>query len=99
MENQEAAQQQQPQGSRIWSTVQGLLFRAMIIYFITSFFRRPSTPPTPTVPGKAAQPSSNLFANGTIFVSKYNLQLLSKSKRDLLRIKFFINIDFSRNLL
>ncbi|XP_054158677.1 putative lipid scramblase CLPTM1 [Oppia nitens] len=62
----------QPQGSRFWSVAQGLIFRALIIYFITSFFRGKSTPPqqTPGADGgpnmKPAIASSNLFPNGTV---------------------------------
>ncbi|KAM7300237.1 hypothetical protein ISCGN_020801 [Ixodes scapularis] len=54
-----------------WSVAKGLLVRAAIIYFMTSFFRsspanQTATPGTTgTVPGTPAA-SSNLFPNGTV---------------------------------
>lgn len=62
----------QPQGATsYWSILKGILFRALIIYLITSFFRRPQTT-TPNAEGgtQVAETtriaSSNLFSNGTI---------------------------------
>lgn len=65
----EAAQPavQPPPQASLWSIVKGIILRAVIIYFITSFFRRPSTNTTaPTTPGIQPKPSLNLFPNGTI---------------------------------
>ncbi|CAG2107140.1 unnamed protein product [Medioppia subpectinata] len=60
--------------NRFWSVAQGLIFRGLIIYFITSFFRGRSAPQTagtggPNSPLTGAKPvisSSNLFTNGTV---------------------------------
>lgn len=62
-QNSQPAQQNQPS---LWSIVKGIILRAVIIYFITSFFRRPQT--TTHVPTTGVQPkaSQNLFSNGTI---------------------------------
>lgn len=62
-QNSQPAQQNQPS---LWSIVKGIILRAVIIYFITSFFRRPQT--TTNVPTTGVQPkaSQNLFSNGTI---------------------------------
>lgn len=66
-------QQQQPQRNSFWGILRGLIFRMMIIYFISSWFRKPSTPPVGPKgagpPGSPFGPSSNLFSAGTIFVS------------------------------
>ncbi|CAG2174857.1 unnamed protein product, partial [Oppiella nova] len=72
VEPQADPQPPQPQGSRFWSVAQGLIFRALIIYFITSFFRKSSTPATGGAGSgglantKPAISSSNLFTNGTV---------------------------------
>lgn len=63
-----------------FAVTKSLIIRALIIYFITSFFRRPATTPT-TIDGvgapddgirtaglnEARSPSWNFFDNGTIF--------------------------------
>lgn len=55
-----------------FAITKSLMIRALIIYFITSMFRRPQ-PPVDSVPGKpgvpatARLPSSQLYANGTMF--------------------------------
>jgi hypothetical protein len=56
----------------MWSLFKGFAFRMLIIYLISSFFRRSPTPPAPSpgIPGSPAQlhrPVGNLFPNGTIF--------------------------------
>ncbi|GBL81095.1 Cleft lip and palate transmembrane protein 1 [Araneus ventricosus] len=51
-----------------WSILKGIILRAVIIYFITSFFRRPQTP-TQNTESNSSMPtktSQNLFQNGTI---------------------------------
>ncbi|CAG2109972.1 unnamed protein product [Medioppia subpectinata] len=68
-------------GNRFWSVAQGLIFRGLIIYFITSFFRGRSAPQTagtggPNSPLTGAKPvisSSNLFTNGTVMVMNASL--------------------------
>lgn len=56
------------------SVTRTLIIRALIIYFITNFFRKqtPTTPPAGESgqPGQARLPASNFFPNGTLFVSK-----------------------------
>lgn len=53
-----------------FAITKSLIIRALIIYFITSFFRRsaPTTSPTVDTPGGsvAKTPAWNIFANGTI---------------------------------
>lgn len=58
-------QQQQQQGISYWSLIKGIVLRALIVYFVTSFFRRPQTNQG-QVPETARQGSSNLFPNGTL---------------------------------
>nr|CAG4645411.1 EOG090X032C [Lynceus sp. MCZ IZ 141354] len=61
-------EQQQPPAPResFLSIAKSLIVRAMIIYFITSMFRRPQQPASSPGPGfKGALPSSNLYENGT----------------------------------
>ncbi|KAL1471526.1 hypothetical protein MTO96_023581 [Rhipicephalus appendiculatus] len=65
---QQAAPQQQPAFS-YWSVFKGLLFRAAIIYFMTSWFR--GQPANQNAGGGSGQPgatpaSSNLYPNGTV---------------------------------
>ncbi|KAA0188991.1 hypothetical protein HAZT_HAZT004684 [Hyalella azteca] len=61
----------QEQGTSIWSIAKGFLIRALMIYFITSFFRRGSTPDVgkgsvTEAPGGAMRiPASNLFIDQT----------------------------------
>lgn len=55
-----------------FALTKSLIIRALIIYFITSFFRRPAaTPPAstddPASPVARSQPSWNYFENGTMF--------------------------------
>lgn len=64
------ANAQAPQGQSYFGVVKGLLMRAVFIYMITSFFRRPQAPVTgdgKAAPGIVHAPSSNLFPNGTTF--------------------------------
>ncbi|KAF8763637.1 Cleft lip and palate transmembrane protein 1 like protein [Argiope bruennichi] len=50
-----------------WSILKGIILRAVIIYFITSFFRRPQTATPNTQSGAMpTKTSQNLFQNGTI---------------------------------
>ena len=62
------------------SVVKTLIFRALIIYFITNFFRgKPPTPSTnSTQSGQVRLPASNIYRNGTIFVSTVNIHSSSK---------------------
>lgn len=54
-----------------FAMTKSLIIRALIIYFITSFFRRPQTTPPPQNPNdpdvKTQAPAWNLFENGTMF--------------------------------
>ncbi|RWS31947.1 cleft lip and palate transmembrane protein 1-like protein [Leptotrombidium deliense] len=61
--NQQPAQQQ----NSFWGIARGLIFRFMIIYLITSYFRRPQdTSNTSSGSSIPTRQSSNLFVNGTI---------------------------------
>lgn len=67
---------QQPQPTKLesfFAITKSLIIRALIIYFVSSFLRKPSTTP-PDQPTSVAGPSSrssiaasNLFQNGTLF--------------------------------
>lgn len=70
-------QQQQQQGISYWSLIKGIVLRALIVYFVTSFFRRPQTNQG-QVPETARQGSSNLFPNGTLM----DLYLYVSEKED-----------------
>lgn len=69
--------QQQRQPTRVesfFAVTKSLIIRALIIYFVSSFLRRPSADPptatTPTATDSAVQqkiPAWNLFENGTVF--------------------------------
>lgn len=67
----QSQQQQQQQPTRFesfFAITKSLIVRALVIYFITSFFRRPATPPGElgtTAPTSKLQ-AYNLFENGTI---------------------------------
>lgn len=64
---QQQPQQPQQQQVSIWSILKGIILRAVIIYFITSFFRRPQTQiGTGTTPDVQRRASTNLFSNGTV---------------------------------
>lgn len=62
-----STQQQQQPADRVsyFGVVKGIMVRAVIIYFITSFFRRPQTSPTQQAPDTVRRSSGNLFPNGT----------------------------------
>ncbi|XP_071034299.1 putative lipid scramblase CLPTM1 [Parasteatoda tepidariorum] len=67
----ESGQQQVPPPAApqhsIWSIIKGIALRALIVYFITSFFRRPQAN-TSTSSQSSSMPtktSQNLFPNGT----------------------------------
>ncbi|KAJ1519561.1 hypothetical protein ONE63_004839 [Megalurothrips usitatus] len=71
----------QPTGMESFMAItKSLIIRALVIYFITSFFRRPqptapSTDPVTGVQTKASLPAFNLFENGTamdlyVFISE-----------------------------
>ncbi|KAF0287196.1 Cleft lip and palate transmembrane protein 1 [Amphibalanus amphitrite] len=65
-------QQQRPPQQSVFDICKGLVFRAMIIYFISSMFRR-SPPQTATGPGgkpTGAIYATNMFENGT-FMDMY----------------------------
>lgn len=69
----EPTQGEQPQEGRFsmfFSVVKTLIFRSLIIYFITSMFKKPTTVPSDSVnPIVDIVPSVNLFEYGTHFVS------------------------------
>ncbi|RWS05666.1 cleft lip and palate transmembrane protein 1-like protein [Dinothrombium tinctorium] len=67
VETQQQTNTQQQQQNSFWGIARGLIFRFMIIYFITSYFRRPqeSTQTSKGAPALVKQ-SSNLFENGTL---------------------------------
>lgn len=72
-------QRQPTQLESFFAVTKSLIIRALVIYFITSFFRRPgATPPAPTAiddptgtriaaPAGARPPAWNFFENGTLF--------------------------------
>lgn len=74
LQNQVAAEREQYQPSpmeKFMAIAKSMIIRAMIIYFVMSFFRRPAQPPAgsaenqnPATPRGAA---TNLFENGTVF--------------------------------
>ncbi|GLH01413.1 Uncharacterized protein GBIM_07572 [Gryllus bimaculatus] len=69
--NQIDQQRQQYQPTKLesfFAITKTLLIRALVIYFITSFFRRPSTSPeTSTAANFASKsPAFNIFENGTV---------------------------------
>ncbi|XP_046737952.1 cleft lip and palate transmembrane protein 1 homolog [Diprion similis] len=58
-----------------FAVTKSLIIRALIIYFISSFFRRPQTDPATATPGSSGSagagiakvPAVNIFENGTLF--------------------------------
>ncbi|XP_055519649.1 putative lipid scramblase CLPTM1 [Leucoraja erinacea] len=65
VETQPPQQQQQPPNA--WQVIKGVLFRIFIIWLISSWFRRGSTPPEQSDPtGAVRQPSRNLFPKDTL---------------------------------
>ncbi|KAK3859918.1 hypothetical protein Pcinc_034001 [Petrolisthes cinctipes] len=71
-----AGQQRQPTaGESFLAITKSLVIRAIIIYFITSFFRRPQTPPAGQGPeGKELDPSGRIPGTN-IFMDGSNLDL------------------------
>lgn len=72
MEPTQGEQPQPPQGrfNMFFSVVKTLIVRSLIIYFITSMFKKPTTVPTDGVaPIVDSIPNVNLFEYGTNFVS------------------------------
>ena len=71
-------EQYQPSASeKVFSVVKSMLMRGMVIYFFMSFFRRPqpNQAGAPGADGTVQLPkgaATNLFENGTIFVSYLN---------------------------
>ncbi|KAK0089851.1 hypothetical protein PV325_005158 [Microctonus aethiopoides] len=68
------AQRQKYQPSKwesFFAVMKSLIIRSLIIYFITSFFRRPATETNTSVnaPGASAPklPATNIYENGTLF--------------------------------
>lgn len=65
----------QPQQGRFgmfFSVVKTLIVRSLIIYFITSMFKKPATVPTDgVVPAADLVPNVNFFEYGTNFVSTF----------------------------
>lgn len=67
----EQGQQQQQQPTRLesfFSITKSLIVRALVIYFITSLFRRPAAPPGEpgSTPTTSKLQAFNLFENGTV---------------------------------
>lgn len=55
-----------------FAITKSLILRALVIYFITSFFRKPAAPPVvsdgdPSAPALLSNPAWNFFENGTMF--------------------------------
>ena len=73
LDNQVAAEREQYQPTameKVFSIAKSMIMRAMVIYFIMSFFRRPAQTPPTGPDGKPAPVkgvASNLFPNGTVF--------------------------------
>ncbi|OCT67779.1 cleft lip and palate transmembrane protein 1 homolog isoform X1 [Xenopus laevis] len=66
-EQQNQQQQQQPPPPNAWQVIKGVLFRILIIWAISSWFRRGSTPQDPATPtGAPRPPSRNLFPRDTL---------------------------------
>lgn len=59
-------QQQQQQAFSWAGVIKGIVIRALIIYFITSFFRRPQTSTDKSLSSSPSAASSNIFSNGTV---------------------------------
>ncbi|XP_076306429.1 putative lipid scramblase CLPTM1 [Tachypleus tridentatus] len=59
-------QQQQQQAFSWAGVIKGIVIRALIIYFITSFFRRPQTSTDKSFSSSPSTASSNIFSNGTV---------------------------------
>ncbi|XP_003744055.1 cleft lip and palate transmembrane protein 1 homolog [Galendromus occidentalis] len=68
-EGNEEPQQPPPAQNTVGSIFKGLVMRALIVYCISSFFKRGTTTPASDGVNTSlnAQPSSNMWANGTIF--------------------------------
>lgn len=72
-------QQQQPQqNGGQFGFLKSLVVRALLIYFVTSYFRKSPAPATTTGPdGKVVPGGSrsfgNLYVNGTVFVRFFNI--------------------------
>ncbi|XP_013783202.1 cleft lip and palate transmembrane protein 1 homolog [Limulus polyphemus] len=65
--DQQTSEPQQQQQAFSWAgVIKGIVIRALIIYFITSFFRRPQTSPDKSFPSSPSTASSNIFNNGTV---------------------------------
>lgn len=61
---------EQPRGTSFFEIAKGLIIRALFIYFITSFFRRPQTPVDQKGAAVTKLPAFNYFENGTIMVKR-----------------------------
>lgn len=71
-EEDEATVQQQAQPTKLesfFAITKSLIIRALIIYFVSSFLRKPSTTTVeqPGVTPSLSRSASNLFQNGTLF--------------------------------
>ncbi|XP_049789358.1 cleft lip and palate transmembrane protein 1 homolog [Schistocerca nitens] len=67
--NQERERYQPTRWESFFAIIKSLIIRALIIYFITSFFRAPAQTPDPNAPAgvsSSRRPAVNLFENGTI---------------------------------
>lgn len=55
-----------------FAVTKSLILRALIVYFITSFFRRPATTPPdqPGMPSATKLPALNYFENGSVLVNE-----------------------------
>nr|CAD7261209.1 unnamed protein product [Timema shepardi] len=64
-----------------FAVTKSLILRALVIYFITSFFRRPSTTDAPVASADGSSPAKipafNLFENGTVMVSQSLKKLIT----------------------
>lgn len=65
-------------GESFFAIAKSLMVRALIIYFITSMFRRPSVPVEKSggIPLSAKTASTQIYANGTAFVCKFGLVVI-----------------------
>lgn len=68
-DSQQQPQQPPQQGQGFWNMAKGLIFRIMVIYFISSMFKKSPQAPTTSEGVVRPLPSSNLFENGTIMVN------------------------------
>lgn len=83
MSNQDGEQAQRPKESyaqSFFAITKSLIVRGLIIYVISSFFRRPAQSPQSSVGGPAVAPhtATNIYSNGTFFDLHVYLSELEK---------------------